>query len=83
MASGHLTRNMGSVDRAVRVFVVAPVAIVAALGLGASSVAGIVLFALAGIALATGASGFCLLYGPFGIDTRPKGGEEWQPMSRA
>jgi uncharacterized membrane protein YqaE (UPF0057 family) len=55
MASKLLTRNMGSVDRAVRAFLIAPVAIGIAVGLGASSIAGIVLFALAGLALATSA----------------------------
>lgn len=70
MATTHLTRNMGSFDRAFRAFVVAPVAIVAAVGIGAGSIAGIVLFALAGLALATSATGVCPGYVPFGIDTR-------------
>jgi hypothetical protein len=61
---------MGSFHRAVRAFVVAPVAIGIALGLGPASVGGIVLLAVAGIALATGASGVCPAYIPFGIDTR-------------
>ena len=70
MTTRLLTRNMGSFDRALRAFLIAPVAIGAALGVGASSIAGIVLFALAGIALATGATGVCPAYVPFGIDTR-------------
>ena len=70
MATKLLTRNMGSFDRTVRAFLIAPVAIGVALGVGASSIAGIVLFALAGIALATGATGVCPAYVPFGIDTR-------------
>jgi hypothetical protein len=70
MASKLLVKNMGSLDRALRAFVVAPVAIVAALALGASSIGGIVLFAVAGIALVTGASGRCPNYVLFGIDTR-------------
>lgn len=69
MASKYLIKNMGSLDRAVRAFVIAPVAIVAAFALGAASIAGIVLFVVAGIALATGASGRCPSYVPFGIDT--------------
>jgi hypothetical protein len=60
---------MGSVDRALRAFVVAPVAIVAAVALGASSIAGIVLFLVAPVALVTGATGVCPSYVPFGIDT--------------
>ena len=70
MASKHPTKNMGGFDRAFRGFVVAPVAISTALALGASSIAAIALLALAGIALATSAVGFCPAYVPFGIDTR-------------
>lgn len=70
MARKLLTHNMGSFDRAVRAFVIAPVAIGIAVGLGASSIAGIALLALAGIALVTGATGVCPAYVPFGIDTR-------------
>jgi hypothetical protein len=70
MASKLLTHNMGSFDRAVRAFLIAPVAIGSAVGVGASSIAGIVLFALAGLALATSATGICPGYVPLGIDTR-------------
>ena len=70
MATKLLTRNMGSFDRAMRAFVIAPVAIGLALGLGATSIGGIILLAAAGIMLATGATGVCPAYVPFGIDTR-------------
>ena len=60
---------MGSFDRAVRAFVIAPTAF-GGLGLGATSIGRIVLLALAGIALTTGATGVCPAYIPFGIDTR-------------
>lgn len=70
MASKYLVRNMGSLDRAVRALVVAPVAISTSVALGASSIAGIVLFVLAGLALATAATGVCPGYALFGIDTR-------------
>ena len=70
MATKHFTSNMGSLDRGLRAFGIAPAATVAALALGASSIARIVLFALASIALATSATGFCPLYVPFGLDTR-------------
>lgn len=70
MARKLPTRNMGTFDRAVRAFVVAPVALGIALGLGPTSIGGIVLLAVAGIALATGATGVCPAYIPFGIDTR-------------
>ena len=73
MASKFLIENMGSLDRALRAFVVAPVAIAAALALGPASIGGIVLFAVAGIALVTGASGRCPSYVPFGIDTHGRG----------
>lgn len=70
MASRLLIRNMGTFDRAVRAFVIAPVAIGNAVGLGATSIGGIVLLTLAGIALTTAATGVCPGYIPFGIDTR-------------
>jgi len=62
--------NMGSIDRVLRSFVVAPVAIVVAVVVGAGSVVGIVLLALAAVMLATSAVGFCPLYKALGIDTR-------------
>jgi hypothetical protein len=73
MASKFLVKNMGSLDRALRAFAVAPAAIVAAFALGASSIGGIVLLAVAGIALVTGAAGRCPNYVLFGIDTRGRG----------
>jgi hypothetical protein len=73
MASKFLIKNMGSLDRALRAFVVAPAAIVAAFALGAASIGGIVLFVVAGIALVTGAAGRCPNYVLFGIDTHGRG----------
>jgi hypothetical protein len=73
MASKFLINNMGSLDRALRAFVVAPAAIVVAFALGASSIGGIVLFVVAGIALVTGASGRCPSYVLLRIDTRGRG----------
>jgi hypothetical protein len=73
MASKFLVKNMGSLDRALRAFIVAPIAIVAAFALEPSSIAGIALFAVAAIALVTGVSGICPSYVPFGIDTRGRG----------
>ena len=73
MASKFLIKNMGSLDRALRAFVVAPVAIVAALALGPTSIGAIVLFAVAGIALVTGAAGRCPTYVLFGIVTHGHG----------
>ena len=68
-----MIRNMGSLDRGVRAFVVAPIAIVLAFVLGASTVAGVILFVLAGIMLATSATGFCPNYVLLGITTYPRG----------
>jgi len=64
--------NMGSIDRIVRAFVVAPVAIIVAIVVGVGSVAGIILLVLAAVMLATSAVGLCPLYKLFKIDTRPR-----------
>jgi hypothetical protein len=64
---------MGGLDRALRAFVIAPVATFASFAMGVASIAGIVLLVLAGIALATGAIGRCPSYVLFGIDTRIHG----------
>lgn len=68
-----MTRNMGTLDRVLRTFVVAPAAIVAALIIGAGSVGGIVLFAVAAIMLASSATAFCPTYTLIGISTCPSG----------
>ena len=65
-----MTRNMGILDRSLRAFVIAPVAIAVALLAGAGSVAGVILFVVAGIALVTGATGVCPTYTLLGISTR-------------
>ncbi len=64
-----MSRNMGTTDCGVRAFLVAPAAFVAALILGAGTVAGIVLFVVAGIMLATSATGYCPNYTWIGIST--------------
>ena len=61
--------NMGPLDRKIRAFVVAPVLIVLAIIVGAGSVGGIILFALAAIMLATAAMKSCPLYLPCGLNT--------------
>jgi DUF2892 family protein len=68
-----MTRNMGVRDRAIRAFVVAPAAVLLAFAIGAGTVIGIVLFVVAGIMLATAASGFCPNYIWLGITTYPRG----------
>ena len=68
-----MIRNTGALDRGVRAFVVAPVAIVLALIVGPGTVGGVALFVVAGIMLATAATGFCLTYVLLGISTHPRG----------
>lgn len=65
-----MTPNMGTVDRALRGLIVAPAAIVVALILGAGTFFGIVLFAVAGIMLATSVTGYCPNYALLGISTQ-------------
>jgi uncharacterized membrane protein len=65
-----MSRNMSNLDRGLRSFVIAPVAIVIAVLIGAGSIGGVVLFALAAIMLATSAVGFCPLYTLFHLDSR-------------
>jgi hypothetical protein len=64
---------MGILDRGLRAFVVAPVAIAVAFLLGADTVAGVILFVVAGIMLATAVTAFCPTYTIVGISTRPRG----------
>lgn len=64
-----MIRNMSPLDRGARAFVVAPGAIVVAFVLGASTVAGVLFFVVAGIMFATAATGFCPTYTLFGIST--------------
>jgi hypothetical protein len=65
-----MSRNMNNLDRGLRALVVAPVAIVLAIIIGAGSIGGILLFALAAIMLATSAVGFCPLYALLHLNTR-------------
>lgn len=57
-----MTRTVSNLDRGLRAFLIAPVAPAAAVFLGAGSFGGILLFALAGVVLATSTVGFCPLY---------------------
>jgi hypothetical protein len=68
-----MTRNMGTSDRGLRAFVVAPAAIVVAFILGAGTVFGVILFVVAGIMLTTAVTAFCPTYTVLGISTRPRG----------
>jgi hypothetical protein len=61
--------NLGSADRKLRAFVVAPVLFVAGLLVGPAGWLAIVLYALAGVMLATSAVSFCPLYALLGLRT--------------
>jgi hypothetical protein len=63
--------NLGSADRKLRAFVVAPVLIVVGVLVGPASLPAIVLYALAAVMLATAAAGSCPLYMLFGLRTCP------------
>ena len=67
-----MTANMGTFDRGLRAFVVAPAAIVVALIVGAGTVVGIILFVVAGIMLASAGTGFCPTYTIVGVSTNPR-----------
>ena len=67
-----MTRNMGTLDRAIRAFVVAPAAIVVAFVVGAGTVGGVILFVVAAIMLATASTGFCPNYMLIGVSTDPR-----------
>jgi len=60
---------MGTMDRILRTFILTPGAIVGAVLLGPATAGGIVLWVVAAVMLGTGASGFCPLYVPLGLDT--------------
>ena len=61
--------NMGRTDRIIRSFVVAPIAIILAFIVGAGTVGGIILFAVAAIMWATSAVRSCPLYLPLKLNT--------------
>ncbi len=63
--------NLGSLDRKLRAFVVAPVLVVAGLLAGPGGWLAIVLYVLACVMLATSAFSFCPLYAVFGFRTCP------------
>ena len=65
-----MTKNMNTIDRALRAFVVAPLLVITALFVGTGTILGAVLLVLAAVMLATAAVGFCPLYGLFHLNTR-------------
>lgn len=65
-----MTKNMGTIDRLARAFLIAPAATITAFAIGVGSIGGIALLVVATIMAATAAVGFCPLYALLGIDTR-------------
>lgn len=63
-----MTRNMGSLDRVVRL-VAAVVLVVGALLAGAGTTLGVVLLVVAAVLAVTSAVGFCPLYRLIGVST--------------
>jgi Protein of unknown function (DUF2892) len=67
-----MSKNMGAVDREIRLLLFTPAAIVLAFVIGAGTVGGIALFVVAGIMLATSSTGYCPNYTLIGISTDPR-----------
>lgn len=61
--------NMGTADRVIRAFVVAPALLVVAAMVGFGTVLGIIATVLAVVMLGTAAVGSCPLYLPFRVNT--------------
>jgi len=57
-----MRNNMTTLDRRMRAFLVAPVAVAVGILVGPASVGSIVLYAIAAVMLATSAAGYCPLY---------------------
>jgi hypothetical protein len=66
-----MKKNMGTIDRLLRFFVIGPLSLWGALAAGPLVLA-VVLYAVAGIMVLTALVGFCPLYALLGIDTRPR-----------
>lgn len=65
-----MTPNMGAADKKLRLFVIAPLALIAAFVVGLGKPLGIVLLVVAAIMALTSVVSFCPLYRIFGISTR-------------
>ncbi len=63
-----MKKNMGNMDRLIRVIVAAVIAVLYFTGT-LSGTLGIVLLVLAGVFVATSLVSFCPLYAPFGLST--------------
>jgi Inner membrane protein YgaP-like, transmembrane domain len=68
-----MIQNMGTLDRSLRTFLVAPLAILAGAIVGVGTLGGVILFVVAGVMLATAITAFCPTYTLLGISTHPRG----------
>ena len=66
-----MKKNMGTMDRLVRFFVIGPLSVWGALVSGVVALS-LLLYVIAGIMFLTALVGFCPLYALLGIDTRPR-----------
>ena len=66
-----MNKNMGPADRKLRLFLVAPLLVVAGLLVGPAGWLAIVLYVLAAVMAATSVAGSCPLYSIFGLRTCP------------
>jgi len=63
-------KNMSTLDRALRAFLVAPIAVIVGVVVGPVSIVAIVLYAIAAVMVVTAAVGSCPLYTLLHLDTR-------------
>lgn len=66
-----MNKNLGSADRKLRAFVIAPALVVVGLLVGPTDWLAIVAYALAGVMLATSLASTCPIYSVFGLRTCP------------
>lgn len=66
-----MTKNIGSLDRTIRI-ILAPVLVVVGVLVGPGGWLAVVLYAVAALLLATAAVSTCPIYMPFGLSTRPR-----------
>ena len=67
-----MKKNMGTIDKAVRILAAVVIAILYFMG-NITGTAAIILLVVAAIFILTSFMSFCPLYAPFGISTRKKG----------
>lgn len=66
-----MKKNLGSVDRKLRAFVVAPALVIVGLLVGPAGWLAIVTYALAAVMLATSLASTCPIYSALGLHTSP------------